>query len=130
MEMEITKKSVIYEGKEYESEDIKVTVSLKNRQKGNLVLVSLVLVYVIIFASMFGSSLQNTIFPSYFFPIWAVYTVSFLWFFFVIRSRYYLEFATIDLGKDKKLKLLYSGKKGLFVEKIIGIAGSIDYINS
>ncbi len=130
MEIEITQEKVIYEGKEYGTENIKVVISIKNRSKGNIRLMFLVIVYIIIFATIFSTSVSNIVFPTYFFPLFSIYTISFLWLFYVVSSRYYWEFATIQLGIDKKLRLLYSRDRRVLVDRIIEIAGSVVYTTS
>lgn len=130
MEIEITQEKVIYEGKEYGTENIKVVISIKNRSKGNIRLMFLVIVYIIIFATIFSTSVSNIVFPTYFFPLFSIYTISFLWLFYVVSSRYYWEFATIQLGSDKKLRLLYSRDRRVLVDRIIEIAGSVVYTTS
>ena len=130
MEIEITHGKVIYEGKEYGTENIKVVISMKNRSKGNIRLMLLVIVYLMIFTTIFGTSIRNIVFPTYFFPLFSIYTISFLWLFYLISIRYYWEFATIKLGSDQKLRLLYSRDRRVLVDRLIGIAGSVDYITS
>lgn len=129
MEIEINQGNLIYEGKTYDPESIKVTISLKNRYRGGLRMILLILFYVVVFVTIFTTSIQNLL-PDYFLPMWIIYTLSFVWIFYKIRLKYYLEFATIQFGNERKLRLLYSQDRKVLVDRVAAIAGSVDYIHS
>jgi|ACXJ01.1.fsa_nt_gi hypothetical protein len=129
MQVEIIQGNVIYGGKTYDPKSIKVTISLRNRYKGNLRMIPLILFYVVVFATIFTTSIQNLL-SDYFLPMWIIYTLSFFWIFNKIRFKYYMEFATIQFDNERKLRLLYSQDRKALVDRLASIAGSVDYIHS
>ncbi len=127
VEISIKNKELIYGGKEYDPGDIKVTISLKNRYKGKIAMVLFVLLNVFIFISIFGTPIHNVIFPTYFLPIFTMCFIGLSLLLFLILTRYYMDVAIVELEEGRTLGLLYTGNKKVLVEKIIGVAGSVDY---
>lgn len=129
MNLEITQKSIIYDGKEYAPEVVRVTLTLKNKNRGKHILIPLVLIYLISFLVVISPPVYNILFD-YLFLVYGFQWVSFMWLFFLIRNRYFLQFATIQFGKVSKLRLLYSRDRKLLVDRVIAITGNVEYTNS
>ncbi|OWP56104.1 MAG: hypothetical protein B2I17_07595 [Thermoplasmatales archaeon B_DKE] len=127
--MEINQKKIIYDGKEYALQDVKVNVTLKNKAKGKTRLVGLLLLYTVISVAVLTFPIFNVIYD-YMFFVYAPLMVIFMWGLFFLLSKYFWEYAVIEFGKDRKLRLLYSHERKMLVDKIMEIAGSVSYIHA
>lgn len=110
MNLEITQKKIIYEGKEYVPQDVKVNITLKNKAKGHTRLIVLVLLYTAIFLALFTFPIFNVVYD-YMFLINSPLLFLFLMVFILLLNKYFLEYAVIEFGNNRKLTLLYSREK-------------------
>ena len=122
MNLEITSKKIIYEGKEYVPQYVKVNITIKNKAKGHTRLIVLVLLYTVIFLALFTPPIFKAI---YNYMILINFPLLFMFFMVLILllNKYFLEYAVIEFGNDRKLTLLYSREKKVLVNKIIQSAG-------
>lgn len=129
MNVELNNKSIVYNGKEYALEGVKVTIVFKNKYEGIKILIPLVLLYILSFFVVFSPPVYDALFD-YLFVVYGLQWVSFMWLIFIIHNRYFLEVATIQLSKDSKLRIPYSRERKLIVNRIITMSGNVEYVSS
>ncbi len=126
MEIEISENKVIIQGKAYVGDNIKVTLKELNRFRGNLCLIFLIFAYIFLSTLMF-ESLKQIYIATYFLPLLAIYTISFTLLFTKILFTYFINYATISLGDNRNVVLRYSRERRTVIDKIISIAGKVEF---
>ena len=126
MKVEVTSQCIRLGGKEYLPDEVKVTIYRRNRREGMFRIIALTIIYAIIVFAAYISPFDELYFD-YAYLIYFPLVVSYFVFLFSIISTYYLEYAKIEVCRDREIKLPYSGSSKLIVDKIAIIANSVTW---
>ncbi len=122
--LELKNNNIIYcnddknkEKKIYSISDIKITIFLKDKNKGKKRLIQLAIIFIIT-VTLINIFVNQEFFSNYGFFIIFPTTFLFLYSYSKIFMKYFYEYTIIKLDKDKKIRLKYSGIKKDLADEI------------